>query len=388
MIFIILNLISILTYLPTEIHIPNLPSIASFYNINEESSQLIVSLNFLGIALSSFFGGALSDSLGRRKIIIFGLSIYIISNIILVNSYNFDMILLGRLFLGIGAGFMNSVAFPIVIDHYPANRTSQLFAMWNSIFTSILALAPLIGGFIGNYYGWHANFTVILLLSLIAGIIIYFKLPETLSEEKRKEFHISKILDNYYALISNKEFIAKALINIMPFAGLMTYISNSSLIYINHFKLDAVKYSYYQSSLIVVIMLFSVISVKILKEFGNRITAHIGVSMNYIGMILLLILSLFEINSVNYLNAAMMIYCAGTALSAGITGSEAIQVIPSLYGTANSLCGCLRLSIVSFLLYFSGNLYNGTMLPISITIAIAVTISLTLYIKTHKFVKN
>lgn len=382
-ILIAVALIEIAVWIETDIFIPSLPDMVIFFQTSEEKIQLLLSLNFLGLFLAGLFSGPLSDSYGRKKVILTGLFIFTTASIIAACCNNFEMMLICRFVQGLGAAPPMVVAFALIYDSYNEHQALKITAILNSLVTGVMAGAPVLGGYLNNIFSWRANFVIVAIISLLTLLISLF-VQETHPIELRIKFNPIKIINNYWYLIRNFKFIANVLIVSLSYASLMIFITNQSLIFINYLLVSEQIFGFYQGSIMLVYMLSSALSVTILNYHGADKTKNIGGGLIVIGSSLLLIIALLKIKSPLLLCLIMSVFTSGLAISIGIFAIRAINIFPDLKGTSSSLFTCSRLIIISMMTSLSALFFTGSILPVAIIIFITMIICLILALQLEK----
>ena len=148
----------------TDIYLPTFPNILEDFHTNEAMVQRILSYNFIGICIGSLLYGPLSDHFGRRPILMFGFGIFIVSSVGCIFSVNIEQLITFRLMQGFGSSACVIVGTAMIFDLFEEDSAAKLIADLNTITVSLMAFAPLIGGWISLNLGYRANFTFIAIL--------------------------------------------------------------------------------------------------------------------------------------------------------------------------------------------------------------------------------
>ena len=227
---ILLILSLVVTEMATEIYTPALPILKDFFRTTEEAIQWTLSYNLLGIALSSCFYGPLSDSYGRKKIMLVGMIIFLISTGLCACASDIWTLIFLRFLQGIGAGAAWVIALAMVTDLYETEESLTILSILGISISVSPAIAPIIGGVISVFWGWQMNFVVIGLAALILLICLFIYLPETLPLSKRQPFSWNKLKENVSLLFHNKIFLGYTLISGGMFAALWAFIARSPFV--------------------------------------------------------------------------------------------------------------------------------------------------------------
>ncbi|UJF17462.1 multidrug effflux MFS transporter [Vibrio sp. SS-MA-C1-2] len=205
--------------------LPSLPWIAKDFNISIDDAQLLISVYLLGFGPSQFLYGPISDSLGRKKVLLFGLLIALLGLLAIIFFHqHFYNVVLGRFLQGLGTGCCAVLARATIRDRF--NGAELPIAMSYVAMTASITpmLAPVIGGFINYHFNWLIIFISLFGYVLMAWLVIAVKFKETVSEKKAipsaKEIYIQ-----YRQLLSSRYFISFASIGWLNFSLMITTVS-------------------------------------------------------------------------------------------------------------------------------------------------------------------
>ncbi|OCH18321.1 MFS transporter [Aliivibrio sp. 1S165] len=222
---------------------PSLPWIAKDFNISLNETQLLVSVYLLGFGPSQFIYGPVSDALGRKKVLIFGLSIALLGIIfILIFQHSFQGIVLGRFLQGLGTGCCAVLARASTRDRFNGAElpiAMSYIAMAASITPMI---APVIGGFINYHFGWSVIFISLFGYVVIALLVILVQFKETLIQTSSIPSPVN-IAKQYWALLTSRYFISFASIGWLNFTLMITTISVMPFIMQNQIGMSSAEYA-------------------------------------------------------------------------------------------------------------------------------------------------
>ena len=176
---------------------------------------LIISLFTLTAGLSRPFSGLLTDTIGRKPVMIFGAVVCVICGFLYPILGTVAGFLFLRLAHGFSTGFTPTAIAAYVADIVPSHRWGEAFGIQGVFFTSGLALGPAIGSTIKLYYSYSILFHSSSVMALLSIILIY-RLKETLAEQKTFRFQMLKISRND---IIAKEVLSPAIITFLAYFG-------------------------------------------------------------------------------------------------------------------------------------------------------------------------
>jgi len=171
--------------------LPALPNIALELTPNHTNqAQLILSSFILGMALGTFVMGPLSDSFGRKNIIYFGASVYIISSALCMLAPNLETIVVARVLQGIGAAAPRVVSQALIRDLYSGREMARISSFIMIIFSLVPAVAPLLGAGLISVFDWRAIFVTFILFVVMSTIWTGIRITEPLKPEMRVPFNV------------------------------------------------------------------------------------------------------------------------------------------------------------------------------------------------------
>ncbi len=374
-----------------DIYVPAFPEMVNYFSTTEDKIQLILSLNFAGLCLASLICGPLSDSFGRRKVLLLGLLLFFISSFGCVFAQNFSAMLFWRFIQGMSASIPMVVAFAVFIDKYPLDRASQLIGIINSVISASMAGAPVLGAWLSSTFHWRLNFVVITILVFLSLVGTWFFIDESLPKEKRTKLNLTGIIKDYWTLLSSFKFMGYTFIVLLPFTGIVVYASNLSLIFINHLDISTEDFGFYQATTMASYLIFSALSARMIAKKGIEYTKNLGGIMTLIGGTALFGTALYIPTSPQFICLSMAIFAAGGSLMVGVFAMKSLELFPDIKGTASSMNTAVRQLLASLLVIISELTFDGTIVPVAILIFIYMCVAFLWYfaiIGTKKAVIN
>jgi DHA1 family bicyclomycin/chloramphenicol resistance-like MFS transporter len=174
--------------------LPALPRIgADLAPANPNRAQLVVAAFILGLGIGTFFVGPLSDTFGRKPVILSGAGVYILGAGLAFAAPELDLLLSARLLQGLGAATARIVALAIIRDLHAGREMARLVSFVMMVFTLVPAVAPLAGAGIIALAGWRGIFGCFILFSLVSTLWMAARLPEPLPPARRRPFRAAPL---------------------------------------------------------------------------------------------------------------------------------------------------------------------------------------------------
>lgn len=347
---------------------PSLTNIAGAYGVTMNVAQLTLSIYFLSFAFGVFFWGIISDFIGRRSAMLYGILVYTIGCIICYISTDVSILFLGRFVQAFGASTGSVTTQTILREHYHGNERHTLFAQISAALAFTPALGPLIGSYIGQYFGFRAVFLTLVILG--AGLLLWThrKLPETMIE-KKTQFNASFIFGiGKKMLFSRYTLIFCLLIGVLN-GVLFSYYAEAPFIFIEVFGFSQSQYGFMGIVVACATILGALLSKKLLTKFEPTKIIRFGITFALFGSLFLLAISLIDmtlkITTILFI-LGIFITLIGTGLALPNCLSLALAKFSDVAGTAGAFLSLVYYIIVSLFTFVMGIIHNGSimMLPL------------------------
>jgi DHA1 family bicyclomycin/chloramphenicol resistance-like MFS transporter len=225
MLTVVLASLGMVGALAIDTYLPSMPAIGQTFNVGPMAVQQTLSLFLFTFAFMMLFYGTLSDSFGRRPVILVALAVYTLASLGAAFAPDFGTLLVCRAFQGLAAGAGSVIGQAIVQDRFEGAEAQRMLSNMMMVFGLAPAIAPVLGGYLHVQFGWRSTFIFLALFGSLMIALAYRALPESLPPEKRHEFHPVIIAKNYIKVLGRPQFVLLALSLGMAFGGLSLYIS-------------------------------------------------------------------------------------------------------------------------------------------------------------------
>jgi DHA1 family bicyclomycin/chloramphenicol resistance-like MFS transporter len=365
-----------------DISIPSFPSMMRFFSASEAQVQNTLSLNFLAFCLSGLIYGPLSEAWGRRGLMLFGATCFLIGAIGCVFSFSIYQLMFWRFFQGLGASSTLVLGFVMISDRYSGEEAANQIGKINAYITIFMASAPILGSLIIHFFTWRANFTAIAIIAFISWFFLILQLPETKLEKKSIQFF--QIIKDYSSLVKHKKFMLLSAIPNLLVTAYLTFVGSAAFYYINTSQLSYFEYAVHQGLVVMSFSLMSFYADKVVKKIGGEKAVQFGMCASGMGTALLIGFSFFFPFEPVLVTSAMCLFAIGCAFPMSVTFAESLEVVPHLKGVGSSFIMSSRLFISSVAVALTGVFFDGSMLPVAIVNGVAVSFALLLYFKVEK----
>lgn len=208
--------------------IPIMPTYMNELHINGSMVGLLVAAFSFSQLICSPIAGRLSDTWGRKKMIVSGMIIFAVSEWLFGIANDPTLLFAARMLGGIGAAFIMPSVMAYTADITSDEERGKGMGYINAAITTGFIIGPGIGGYIAEF-GIRVPFYAAGIAAAIAAVITLLVLPESLTAEKRKatiaEASLTKQPNMFLQLIhSYREsyFLSLVIVFVMSF-GLANY---------------------------------------------------------------------------------------------------------------------------------------------------------------------
>ncbi|HEY7034370.1 MAG TPA: MFS transporter [Thermomicrobiales bacterium] len=137
-----------------------MPTIARDLDAKTTQLQWIVSAYTLVFASLQITAGGLGDRFGRKKLFLFGLTVFTATSFAAAFSQNIEMLIALRAAQGFGAAFIMPLSLSLISAAFPPEERGKAVGIWGAISVSGIALGPIVGGALVEYASWHWVFLI------------------------------------------------------------------------------------------------------------------------------------------------------------------------------------------------------------------------------------
>jgi DHA1 family bicyclomycin/chloramphenicol resistance-like MFS transporter len=348
--------------------LPGLPTIAAELTPdNHNHAQLVLTSFVLGMGIGTFFMGPLSDAFGRKRVLIGSACIYCLAAFACWLAPSLNLLLLARLFGGIGASAARVVTLAMVRDLYRGADMARIMSFAMMIFSVVPAAAPLIGSIFISLSGWRAVFLAFIAFSLTTGVWLGLRQPETLPSEARIPLSPRQLGRSLKEVLSNRIVVTSTAAQALAFGALFSTISSVQQIFEITFKRGET-FPFWFMLVAVAAAFSSFLNSRLVGRLGMRylICATLIIQLGITTLMLILLLS--GLLHDDLLFAAFLIWLLnvflGTGLTMGNLNALAMEPMGRIAGFAASAIGSISTVISVVLAVPIGLAFNGTPLPL------------------------
>ncbi|MEB0057215.1 MULTISPECIES: multidrug effflux MFS transporter [unclassified Variovorax] len=228
-----------------DTYIPAFSGIAQSIGATPVEMQQTLSAYLFGFAFMNLFHGALSDSFGRRPVVLWGMAVFTLASLGCALSQNIGQLVLFRALQGLSTGAGIVVSRAVIRDMFPPAEAQRVMSQVTIYFGVAPAIAPIVGGFLFVHLGWHSVFWFLVAVGCVLFTANYKLLPETLHVSHRQPFEFKHLMRGYWDLCSDPRFLLLALASGVPFNGMFLYVLAAPAFLGDHLQLAPTQFFWF-----------------------------------------------------------------------------------------------------------------------------------------------
>jgi MFS transporter, DHA1 family, multidrug resistance protein len=335
-----LSFLSTLGPLSLDMYLPSLPDIGRSLQASTLQVQLTISSYLFGSAIGQIFYGPISDRFGRRPVLLASLVFYAVVTIGCAAAPSIGALIALRFIQGIAVVGAMVLARAMVRDFSSGVRAGRELSLMASITGVAPIAAPVIGGSLQIWFGWRANFVLLVLFAGVIGSVAALRLPETLRHPIKTPFSFVAMTALYRSVAMHRGFLSHVTILTLGIAGLFAWLSGAPIVMQS--ALYGLSPFVFGANLAISsagYVLGTLIAARAMVRFGLDFMIGIGTAGMALGGLSMAAVVAFALPHVLWLVAAMTLYLTGLGLAVAATRAGALTPFRDRAATAASEMG-------------------------------------------------
>ena len=325
-----------------DTYLPAFPAMALALGATDLQIQQTLPAYLFPFAFMMLWHGAVSDALGRRRVILVGLGLFVLASVLCAFATSIEMLLAGRALQGMVAGAGMVIGRAMVRDLLEGPDAQRLMATIAVLFGIAPAIAPIIGGWILHYFAWQGIFVFLSAFAALMFFACLAWLPESLPVAKRQSLHPGDLWHAYVGVFTHHRFRRLALANGLNFMAFFIYVLSAPVFLIRHLGLTPQSFAVMFIPVVAGMMTGSALS----GRLAGRISIHRTVTYGYVLMasaaLLNLALNLTLPPGLPWSLLALPVFTCGMSLAMPNLQLMAIDLFPARRGMASSCLGVIQ----------------------------------------------
>lgn len=336
---ILLAMLTMIGPLSIDTYLPSFHAIGTEFQVSPLMVQQTLSVYLFAFSFMMLFYGTLSDSFGRRPVILWSLLVYALASFGAALAPSFGWLLACRVLQGFAAGGGGIVSRAIVRDRTSASESQKVLAYMSMVFGIAPVVAPVLGGWLHVLLGWRSVFVLLGLFGIVIFIISWLTLPESLPPQSRIPFRPGPVTENYWKVIRHTRFQLLSGATSVVSIGFALYISSAAQFVMTILHLPATSFGW----LFIPLISGSIFGSWMAARFSARYAPSQMIRAGYIimtaGVIWNVGYNLLYQASIPWAMGPLMLYAIGLSVVSPALTVMILDIFPDNRGLAASLQG-------------------------------------------------
>ncbi|WOE33226.1 MULTISPECIES: multidrug effflux MFS transporter [unclassified Acinetobacter] len=338
--------------LSIDMYLPSLPFIAQDMETSISEVQQTITLFLIGFSLGMLLYGPLSDYLGRKRLLLIGIIIYLIATFGCIVSSHIEHLQLFRLLQAIGGASASVLSRALVRDLFNNAEIPHILSFMHIMTISATLVAPILGAWITEYWHWNGIFIFLFCYALIC--LIWSKI----AIDSPQCHHVSTgIIENYRIVVANRTVWGLMLSNAFSFGGMFAYITASSFVFIEYYHFTPTQYAYLFGFNLCAIIIFTLCNSYALKYTSAFKLLKIMASISGLSGLYLIGIIYFNLHTVIWLMIGLAIFVGVTGAIGANAMANLLKILPQQAGTASGLSVSIQFAIGALMSFWVSILF-------------------------------
>lgn len=360
-----------LSPLAIDMYLPAMPILAEHLDTAMPMVQNSLSIYLFGYALGLVLFGPMADKSSRRKMVIFGISGFLLASLLLPFVSSIEQFLALR-FVQAFVSSAATVVVPSAIREYYQKDTAKGLSYVSMIMMLAPMIAPSIGSLLLVAHSWQMIFYVLTLYSVVVLTLVIKYLPEAVRKVPEKDKQIS-FLTRYKIVFSYREARLDIISSMMISLAFFTYLTAISFVYLTVYQVSEINFSILFGINVLALMSSHFINTRLVVRKGSRKMLGFGLICASIASTALLAANYYSLSLI-YTVLSVLPLMGGVSMVAVNSDALVITKFPEHSGTATAVIGTLRFGIGALAGPILAYFYDGTALPFAILMFSAVLV--------------
>lgn len=324
-------------------YLPGFPAIAKDLGTDVDSVGLTLSSYFIGISAGQLLYGPLLDRFGRKRPLFTGLVLYIVASAGCVLAQTLDSLIVLRFIQAIGSCAAAVAAVAMVRDLFPVSENAKVFALLMLVVGASPMIAPTVGGYITNLFGWQAVFMILCGMGVAVLLASIFWLPSSYKPDTSLSLKPGPIIKTFLSVVRVPQFYTYTFTGAVAFAGLFAYVSGSPKVFMDIYHTGDKLFGWLFAFLSVGFIGANQVNTLLLRKFTSRQIVPVALFFQSVTGIIFVTLTAYDLLNLTGTIIMLFVFLSCLGLTNPNTAALALAPFDRNAGSASSLMGALQM---------------------------------------------
>ncbi len=358
-----------------DAYLPSMGEIGRVLHADPLAVQQTLTAYMVPFAIMTLWHGAISDALGRRRVILWGIVLFGLASVCCALAQNIRMLIVFRVLQGMTAGTGMVVGRAIVRDRFHGAEAQRVMSQITLTFALAPALAPVIGGWLEVAFGWRAVFVFLVLFCIGLLLLCHYVLDETLPPARRQPLHPGYLARSYWGVLTSVRFLALSLTSTLIFSGFFLYVTAAPVFLMRHLQVPVTGFLWLFGPATIGMALGAFTSGRVAGRFSPRRTLTLAFSLMAAAALGNVLINLLMAPRLPWAVLPIFFYVFGMSLAMPTLTLLTLDLFPAQRGLAASCLSFVQMA-VSALNAIAAPLVWGSTRSLALTSAAALAAGL------------
>ena len=364
LVVLVLSLLLGLQPVTTDLYLPALPGLTQDLGASMAQAQRTLTALLLAFGVSQLVWGPLSDRLGRRPVLLLGLTGYVLASVGGALAADMPALIAWRAVQGAAMGAGVVCARAIVRDLYTPAQGATVMSKGLSGLGVIAFASPPLGGLLAAWFGWHAALLALAVFGALALALVAWRFDETLAHKNPQALQGRTLLRTWGQIVRNPRFLAFSALSVSSYAGLFTYLGASSFVWMGVLGYSSTAYGLVMMLNAFVYLLGTVLCRRLIARWGLRRAVAVAGVFTLGGGSAMVLLAWLTGPSGWAIAAPMCLFMLGHGIHQPCGQSAAVAPFAHAAGAASALNGFFMMVAAFAVGHWLGQRMDGTVWPL------------------------
>jgi len=334
---VLVSLMSMVGPFSIDTYLPAFESMEADLGVNRILMTKTLGAYLMAFGASTLVWGAITDWIGRKPVMIISLGSYFISSAACALASDFDHLLWLRVFQGLGVGGALIAGRAMVRDVLDTKDAQKAMAYVMMLFSAAPALAPVIGGWLHDFFGWRSIFWFLAIYGIVVMAYAVIVARESLPQENRSSIRIQEVSRVYLKTLQSPRYLRLVFILAFAFASFFVFIAGAPTLLFDVLGLEASSFYILFVPMVSGIMLGAVVSNRLIHYLTSRQILTIFITLMLAISAFNWSLNYFAEISIVRVIGPLALYSFGLAVIMPVLTIEIINCFPKNRGSATAM---------------------------------------------------
>lgn len=342
---------------------PSLPAISHDLHTSTTFSKNLITLYLIGFMFGNFIVGTLSDTLGRRKLMLFGFLIFITASLLPALFAKPSVLLFGRFFQGFTIAAFAVSGRAVLSDILPKEKLIRAATLIATMWGIGPILGPLIGAYLQFYFNWQMCFYFFAFMGFLGLLAIIFIIPET--HFHRQPFKYPQLKHNFVTIITHRLFLGIIILMGITYSLLIVFNTLGPFLIQSSLGYSTVYFGQVALLLGITFLAGTFLCRQLLQKFiPEKILFYAILSLLMIAAICVLI-SLFNKTNIWSIIIPSLFMFLGCGIIYPVAMGKGLSLFRHLAGSGSAIMNLINVSITSLTAFIMSFIYAENAIAIN-----------------------